>query len=47
MGTMTTEKLRDHVKNSIQQYYNKEQVLELLNKLETPKKTNSTELTLF
>ena len=30
---MTTEELKDHVRNSMQHYYNKEQVIELINKL--------------
>jgi murein endopeptidase len=30
---MTTEQLKDQVRNSMQHYYNKEQVIELINKL--------------
>lgn len=42
---MTTDELKAYVMNSPQHYYNKEQVIELLDKL-TSKKTSNT-LTLF
>ncbi len=35
---MTTEQLKDHVRNSMQHYYNKEQVIELINKLNNESK---------
>jgi hypothetical protein len=35
---MTTEQLKDHVRNSMQHYYNKEQVIELINKLKNESK---------
>lgn len=47
--TMTTDQLKDHVRNSIQHYYNKEQVIELINKLkdESKRKGMATVLELF
>lgn len=42
---MTIDEVKDKVKNGIQHYYNKEQVIELLDKL-TIKPTSNT-LTLF
>ena len=46
---MTTDQLKDHVRNSVQHYYNKEQVIELLNKLkdESKGKGMATVLQLF
>lgn len=46
---MTTEQLKDHVRNSMQHYYNKEQVIQLLNKLsdEGKRKGMATVLKLF
>lgn len=38
---MTTEQLKDHVRNSTQHYYNKEQVIELINKLKNESKGQS------
>jgi murein endopeptidase len=35
---MTTDQLKDHVRNSTQHYYNKEQVIELINKLNNESK---------
>ena len=47
--SMTPEQLKDHVRNSMQHYYNKEQVIELLNKLkdESKGKGMATVLELF
>ena len=46
---MTTDQLKDHVRNSMQHYYHKEQVIELLNKLtdESKRKGMATVLKLF
>ena len=46
---MTADQLKDHVRNSMQHYYNKEQVIELLNKLkdESKRKGMATILELF
>ena len=46
---MTPEQLKDHVRNSMQHYYNKEQVIELINKLkdESKRKGMATVLELF
>ena len=46
---MTTDQLKDHVRNSMQHYYNKEQVIELINKLkdESKKQSMATVLELF
>jgi hypothetical protein len=46
---MTTDQLKDHVRNSMQHYYNKEQVIELINKLnnESKGKSMATVLELF
>lgn len=46
---MTAEQLKDHVRNSMQHYYNKEQVIELINKLkdESKGKSMATVLELF
>jgi murein endopeptidase len=46
---MTTEQLKNHVRNSMQHYYNKEQVIELINKLnnESKGKGMATVLQLF
>ena len=46
---MTTDQLKDHVRNSMQHYYNKDQVIELLNKLkdESKRKGMATVLELF
>ena len=46
---MTTDQLKDHVRNSMQHYYNKEQVIELINKLkdESKRKGMATVLELF
>jgi hypothetical protein len=38
---MTTDQLKDHVRNSTQHYYNKEQVIELINKLNNEGKRQS------
>jgi hypothetical protein len=38
---MTTEQLKDHVRNATQHYYNKEQVIELINKLNNESKRQS------
>lgn len=38
---MTTEQLKDHVRNTTQHYYNKEQVIELINKLNNESKRQS------
>ena len=38
---MTTDQLKDHVRNSMQHYYNKEQVIQLLNKLTDESKGQS------
>ena len=35
---MTTDQLKDYVRNSMQHYYNKEQVIELINKLNNESK---------
>lgn len=35
---MTTDQLKDHVRNSMHHYYNKDQVIELLNKLKDESK---------
>ena len=35
---MTTDQLKEHVRNSMQHYYNKEQVIELINKLKNESK---------
>ena len=35
---MTTDQLKDHVRNSMQHYYNQEQVIELINKLNNESK---------
>lgn len=47
--SMTAEQLKDHVRNSMQHYYNKEQVIQLLNKLtdESKRKGMATVLELF
>jgi len=47
--SMTPEQLKDYVRNSIQHYYNKEQVIELINKLkdESKRKGMATVLELF
>ena len=47
--SMTPEQLKDHVRNSMQHYYNKEQVIELINKLkdESKRKGMATVLELF
>ena len=46
---MTTDQLKDHVRNSMQHYYNKEQVIELINNLkdESKRKGMATVLELF
>jgi murein endopeptidase len=46
---MTTDQLKDHVRNATQHYYNKEQVIQLLNKLtdESKRKGMATVLELF
>ena len=46
---MSTDQLKDHVRNSMQYYYNKEQVIELINKLkdESKRKGMATVLELF
>jgi hypothetical protein len=46
---MTTDQLKDHVRNATQHYYNKEQVIELINKLnnESKGKGMATVLELF
>jgi murein endopeptidase len=46
---MSTDELKDHVRNSMQHYYNKEQVIQLLNKLkdESKGKGMATVLELF
>lgn len=46
---MTTDQLKDYVRNSMQHYYNKEQVIQLLNKLtdESKRKGMATVLELF
>lgn len=46
---MTANELKDHVRNSMQHYYNKEQVIQLLNKLtdESKRKSMATVLELF
>ena len=46
---MTTDQLKDHVRNSMQHYYNKEQVIELINKLnnESKRQSMATVLQLF
>ena len=46
---MTTDQLKDQVRNSTQHYYNKEQVIQLLNKLtdESKRKGMATVLELF
>lgn len=46
---MTTDQLKDHVRNSMQHYYNKEQVIQLINKLnnESKRKSVGTVLELF
>jgi hypothetical protein len=46
---MTTDQLKDHVRNATQHYYNKEQVIELINKLnnESKGKGMATVLQLF
>jgi murein endopeptidase len=46
---MTTEQLKDQVRNSMQHYYNKEQVIELINKLnnESKRQGMATVLELF
>ena len=46
---MTTEQLKDHVRNSMQRYYNTEQVIELINKLnnESKRQSMATVLQLF
>ena len=46
---MSTDELKDHVRNSTQHYYNKEQVIQLLNKLkdESKGKGMATVLELF
>jgi len=46
---MTPDQLKDHVRNSMQHYYNKEQVIELINKLkdESKRKGMATVLELF
>ena len=46
---MTTDQLKDHVRNSTQHYYNKDQVIELINKLnnESKGKGMATVLELF
>jgi hypothetical protein len=46
---MTTDQLKDHVRNLMQHYYNKEQVIELINKLnnESKGKGMATVLELF
>ena len=41
MKAMTIDQLKDHVRNSMQHYYNKEQVIELLNKLNNESKRQS------
>ena len=38
---MGIDQLKDHVRNSMQHYYNKEQVIELLNKLRNESKGQS------
>jgi murein endopeptidase len=47
--SMTTEQLKDHVRNSMQHYYNKEQVIDLINKLnnESKRQSMATVLELF
>ena len=47
--SMTPDQLKDHVRNSMQHYYNKEQVIELINKLtdESKRKGMATVLELF
>ena len=47
--SMTPDQLKDHVRNSMQHYYNKDQVIELLNKLkdESKRKGMATVLKLF
>jgi murein endopeptidase len=46
---MTPDQLKDHVRNSMQHYYNKDQVIELINKLkdESKRKGMATVLELF
>lgn len=46
---MSIEQLKDYVRNSMQHYYNKEQVIQLLNKLtdESKRKGMATVLELF
>ena len=46
---MTTDQLKDHVRNSMQHYYNKDQVIELINKLnnESKRQSMATVLQLF
>ena len=46
---MTKEQLKEYVRNSMQHYYNKEQVIELINKLtdESKRKGMATVLELF
>lgn len=46
---MSTDQLKDHVRNSMQHYYNKEQVIQLLNKItdESKRKGMATVLELF
>ena len=45
---MTSEQLKDNVRNSMQHYYNKEQVIELINKLnESKRQSMGTVLKLF
>ena len=46
---MTADQLKDYVRNSMQHYYNKEQVIELINKLkdESKRKGMATVLELF
>jgi hypothetical protein len=46
---MTTDQLKDHVRNLMQHYYNKEQVIDLINKLnnESKGKGMATVLELF
>ena len=47
--SMTPDQLKDYVRNSMQHYYNKDQVIELLNKLkdESKRKGMATILELF
>jgi len=45
---MTTDQLKDHVRNSAQYYYHKDQVIELINKLnESKRQSMATVLKLF